>query len=794
MQQVGGDRRKQRSDTIMDSTIHQARSTICKIFCGEPRSYTRFNPALNIEEDSSQVELKSAAETEEEAPNSVGGPNGPDRSYRQPRYSRTCLFLVIFGLFSVFLFGFLVGFLPNYQQKDNRYPVKSEEAENEVVQPALDWSDIRNLLQDRLTMEHFKSRLSELSEENHEAGSPGDDRLSSIVNEAFKTYEMDPWQDEHYVKVQILPSDSSNKVRFGQDEIGTTKGYLAYSATGTREGRVVYAHYGTPGDLKDLADMKISLDGAVVLLRVGKISFAEKVANAAKLNATAVLIYPDPADYSFAASTELYGHVHLGCGDPYTPGFPSFNHTQFPPVKSSALPEILAQTITAEMAAKIFQKMGGLSAPKSWSDGHLSGVHTYNLGGENDSVTVEVKNSLVERRIHNVFGVIKGFIDPDRYVVIGAQRDSWGPGYAKSTVGTSILLELARAIRDMVQDGNFRPRRSIVFASWSAGEYGSVGATEWLEGYLPSLGMKAFSYINLDGALSGGDTFKVAASPLLYNLIQSTMKEIKSPLNQRASGRSLYEEVSGSDWEKSVMVDMKMDDSAYPFLAFSGIPSVTFQFTSNRNSGEYPYFGTLLDNKEKLDFATDNRTPQLAASAAQFAGQMALRLVHDHLLRLDTERYVRSLQTKVIRINLRVHQLKRSGVLTGMQNDALSVQWLSSAVGSYSRAASGLGEDIKNSDLEDLETCRLLNDRIMRVENNLLSPYVSPKETPFRHILFGSGSHTMQALLDHLSAIKERSPDSDTDLFRNQFALATWTIQSCANNLAGNVWEMSNSI
>lgn len=27
----------------------------------------------------------------------------------------------------------------------------------------------------------------------------------------------------------------------------------------------------------------------------------------------------------------------------------------------------------------------------------------------------------------------------------------------------------------------FRPRRSLVFASWSAGEYGSVGATEWLE-------------------------------------------------------------------------------------------------------------------------------------------------------------------------------------------------------------------------------------------------------------------------------------------------------------------------
>lgn len=27
----------------------------------------------------------------------------------------------------------------------------------------------------------------------------------------------------------------------------------------------------------------------------------------------------------------------------------------------------------------------------------------------------------------------------------------------------------------------YKPRRSIIFASWSAGEYGAVGATEWLE-------------------------------------------------------------------------------------------------------------------------------------------------------------------------------------------------------------------------------------------------------------------------------------------------------------------------
>lgn len=39
----------------------------------------------------------------------------------------------------------------------------------------------------------------------------------------------------------------------------------------------------------------------------------------------------------------------------------------------------------------------------------------------------------------------------DRYLVIGAQRDAWGPGFASATVGTSVLLELARSISEMVQ-------------------------------------------------------------------------------------------------------------------------------------------------------------------------------------------------------------------------------------------------------------------------------------------------------------------------------------------------------
>ena len=51
------------------------------------------------------------------------------------------------------------------------------------------------------------------------------------------------------------------------------------------------------------------------------------------------------------------------------------------------------------------REMEGKSAPTGWG-----GVGK--LGDNDDMVTVEVNNVLAEKLIVNVFGVIKGFVDP----------------------------------------------------------------------------------------------------------------------------------------------------------------------------------------------------------------------------------------------------------------------------------------------------------------------------------------------------------------------------------------------
>ncbi|KAL4631066.1 transferrin receptor protein 1-like [Arapaima gigas] len=788
--QVNGNRRSIASVPLSRRlAMDQATSAISKIFSGETRFYTRFNAAQNEEGEHNQVEMKNSSDTEDELGVSVGEHNPNIYSPRQ-RCSLKFPFVVVVCTLFIFVFGYLLGYATSRKKMviEPTCPPEIDDRVHFEPEPTLGWIGIQKLLDQKLSVTSFENRLRDFSMKSHEAGSEGDEELATRILQEFQNLDMSPWTDEHYVRVQIPSSFKPNKVFFGAQEIGSPRGYLAYSNTGSVQGRIVYAHYSQPSDFELLLNVKINLTGAIFLVRTGKISFAQKVANAAGVGAAAVLIYPDPADIVCDDNCQLFGHVHLGSGDPYTPGFPSFNHTQFPPAKSSGLPNILAQTITPAMASLLFGKMGGPNAPQSWDETRLNKVSMLKLGAENDVVRVDVHNVLVEKKINNVFGVIKGFVDPDRYVVIGAQRDSWGPGYAKSTVGTCILMELARAITEMLKRDGFRPRRSIIFASWSAGEYGSVGATEWLEGYLTSLSMKAFTYINLDGVVGGSQFFKVAASPLLYKVIRETMKEVNSPILPADSTKSLYDQFAGSNWEESVIVPMKMDESSYPFLTFSGIPSVSFRFTSFKDAGDYPYFWTLLDNKDRLDYATGHLTANVAVTAAQVAGHMVLRLVHDYLLRLDVDKYKLILRSHVSQIVRRSTQLKQSGLVTADQFEALSTQWLTSAFGSFSRAASSLTTTIQNSDLSDVELCRIVNDRIMRVS---LANCISNMKIWIRNVAF-SGRLITVSLLNQL--IVQFCLVQLCFLFLDQFALITWTIQGCANNLVGNVWDLDNEI
>ena len=91
-----------------------------------------------------------------------------------------------------------------------------------------------------------------------------------------------------------------------------------------------------------------------------------------------------------------------------------------------------------------------------------------------------VNNYVEDRTSDNIVGVIHGSEEPDRYVIICNHRDAWGYGAVDPSSGTAIMMEVARVLGEKVKYEGWRPRRSIVFASWAAEEAGIMGSAEWV--------------------------------------------------------------------------------------------------------------------------------------------------------------------------------------------------------------------------------------------------------------------------------------------------------------------------
>ncbi|XP_066526837.1 transferrin receptor protein 2 [Hoplias malabaricus] len=370
------------------------------------------------------------------------------------------------------------------------------------------------------------------------------------------------------------------------------------------------------------------------------------------------------------------------------------------------------------------------------------------------------------------------FYEPYQYIIMGAQRDAWGPGAVKAGVGTAVLLELARTFSTMLQNG-FSPRRSLLFVSWDAGEFGNVGATEWLEGYLSMLHLKAVAYFSLDQAVMGDDALSAYTSPLLVDLIEGAIKQVEHPKHSGQSILSLAEAQGG--WRNQIVKPLYLNSGAYSFTAFGGVPAMELRF--HEEGRVYPFVNTQLDSAQQVQELLQGRLGAVGRTVGELVGLMVLRLTYDLILPLDVTCY----SSAALRLSSQLNQLS-----TELQVRGLSPQWVYSARGDYSRAAKTLQEAIKNTDVQDERMTRLYNTRIMRVEYYFLSQYVSVVETPFRHVLHGRGEHTLSALTEHLTLLRTQPQLFNEARFRRQLALFTWTLQGAANALSGDVWNIDN--
>ena len=378
------------------------------------------------------------------------------------------------------------------------------------------------------------------------------------------------------------------------DRIPTFHGY---SASGNITAQFVYANYGTKEDYVALTKAGVDLKDKIAITKYGKNMRGMKLKFAQELGMAGVIIYSDPGDDWGITEENGYlaypdgparnpSSVQRGSvdflsdlsGDPTTPGYPSLPGA--PRVDPQwAIPYIPSHPISFRDALPLLRALNGHGPEVSdlqWEKGGLAYKNvTYNIGPSPAGTVINLYNKM-ENAIapcYDVIGVINGTI-ADEVVIIGNHRDAWiAGGAADPNSGTAVIDEVVRSFGVALAQG-WKPRRTLVFASWDGEEQALIGSTEWVEQYLPWLSVSALAYLNVDVAASG-PKLRLGASPLISGALRDAAEAVSSP-NGTVPDRSARDDSDGR------IKALGSGSDFSPFLDFAGIPVTDMGFTPGK--------------------------------------------------------------------------------------------------------------------------------------------------------------------------------------------------------------------
>jgi N-acetylated-alpha-linked acidic dipeptidase len=198
------------------------------------------------------------------------------------------------------------------------------------------------------------------------------------------------------------------------------------------------------------------------------------------------------------------------------------------------------------------------------------------------------------------------------------------------------VLESARAIADAVKAGH-RPKRTIVFATWDAEEWGLIGSSEYVEDDSLRLTRGGVAYLNQDVAAQGV-RFGGGGSPSL----RATLRDVARLVPDPSGTGSVY-----AQWRRAEAVA----DTAEPAMGDPGGGSDFAGFYNHLGMpiAEWGFGGAGgVYHSQYDDFAwmTKFGDPTFAyhAAASRIGAAMLLRLANADILPYDYVEYARTMQ------------------------------------------------------------------------------------------------------------------------------------------------------
>jgi N-acetylated-alpha-linked acidic dipeptidase len=576
----------------------------------------------------------------------------------------------------------------------------------------------------------------------HMAGTARDHELMERTRDRFASYGLEevevtthevllPWPEEVTVEMvspsrwrasmreQPIAEDPDTQIPPGQAGLP----FHAYSASGEVTAPLVVAGSGNPSDYEALARRGVDVRGKIALVKYSvPYSYRGfKALTAQQRGAAGILIYSDPADDG-AGKGAVYprgpwgppSHIQRGGvvydfmvpGDPLTPGWASLpGARRIDRADAISIPAII-------------------SAPLSYEDAHVL------LVADSPVVRMVVRSDDAIRPIWTVTGMIRGSDHPEQMVIVGNHRDAWIYGGVDPSSGSAALMELARTLGQLKREG-WRPKRSILLASWDAEEFTLTSSTEWGEQHADRLQRDGVAYLNVDSAASGS-TFTATAVPALNRLIAEATHEIRDPVvripiaavsrERRARERGA---LPGGSSESLVDNRLGSGSDYTVFLNHLGIPVADMTF-----DGPYGVYHSLYDTHRWVATIGDPGF-RYHTTLVQLWGTMVLRLANADVLPFDYEPYARCIQAFV-------DELERKALPSiGAAATSDAFKDLREAAGEL-RAAARAFNAARDGALSGHAAPALdtLNAALLRVERQFTDPGGIPNRPWYRHQIY----------------------------------------------------------
>jgi N-acetylated-alpha-linked acidic dipeptidase len=390
----------------------------------------------------------------------------------------------------------------------------------------------------------------------------------------------------------------------------------------------------------------------------------------------------------------------------------------------------------------LLKNLRGPVAPDDWR-GALP--ITYHVGPGPAKARLKLSFDWQVRPVYNVLARIDGHVFPNEWIIHGNHHDSWVNGATDPTSGNVALMETARAFSEMVKEG-WKPKRTIIFASWDAEEWGLIGSTEWVEKHADELREKAVAYINTDS--TGKGWLSTAGSHSLQKLVSQVARDISDPqsgksLRQAARERRIEQAKTDDDREKiEARTDLALSalgsGSDYTaFLDHLTVASLNFGFGGASEGGIYH---SVYDSFDWYSRFSDTSF-EYGRALSRFVGTTILRLADATVLPFHFTDYAETLDEYIDEIEETRQEMKDapaldlSTVRAAIEELRRSGESYESALARFSTVKAG---SLQPAEAELARLNRLLytSERLLGYEGGL------PDREWFRHQVYAPGYYT----------------------------------------------------